>query len=235
MTSKVNPRTPEKINPRPEAVCGVKRTKRSTEELVLYCKKAAGWGTDHLGFGACKWHGGRLPSVNRKAELDRSEWEMTTFFEQYHKGQVEDVASELSTVLADVVAFKDAVAGRLATIAGHHEIEDILEDPKLRNLLKLYERTLDRSSRLLAEATKLGILNRSLTLEERQAEAVQRAVMGALAKCGYGDDQKLLLAIGQELLQVDATSTRIAPTKRELKRELLKSNDISHDPDSATL
>jgi hypothetical protein len=44
-------------------ICGAKRTKRATPEQrasgdIPRCKKPAGYGTDHLGNGKCKFHGG---------------------------------------------------------------------------------------------------------------------------------------------------------------------------------
>uniref|UniRef100_A0A6M3LG37 Uncharacterized protein n=1 Tax=viral metagenome TaxID=1070528 RepID=A0A6M3LG37_9ZZZZ len=39
------------------------------------CKKPAGWGTDHVGFGRCKLHAGSVPSACKAAERERALWE----------------------------------------------------------------------------------------------------------------------------------------------------------------
>lgn len=47
-------------NPHPYAICG---SKRANQEEV--CKLTAGYGTDHVGSGRCKWHGGSTPPGNK--------------------------------------------------------------------------------------------------------------------------------------------------------------------------
>lgn len=43
------------------ATCGA-----TTHQAKTPCRKQAGWGTDHLGFGRCKLHGGSTPSHRRQ-------------------------------------------------------------------------------------------------------------------------------------------------------------------------
>src|SRR5262249_50899427 len=43
-----------------KAICGAKLTKAGRDGRV--CLKPAGWGTNHVGTGCCKFHGGRLPT-----------------------------------------------------------------------------------------------------------------------------------------------------------------------------
>ena len=43
--------------------CGAKKRDGSGDP----CRRPAGWGTDHLGFGACKLHGGSTPNGGRHA------------------------------------------------------------------------------------------------------------------------------------------------------------------------
>ena len=50
-------------------ICGLPRTGRSTAGPGICCQPA-GWGTDHLGHGPCKNHGGSLPAVANKAHVD---------------------------------------------------------------------------------------------------------------------------------------------------------------------
>jgi len=39
------------------------------------CKRPAGWGTDHQGFGTCKLHGGCTPQSSKHAEKQRAAWQ----------------------------------------------------------------------------------------------------------------------------------------------------------------
>ena len=51
-------------------VCGA--TKRQGDKTP--CKKPAGWGTSHVGFGSCKLHGGSTPASTKHAEGERALW-----------------------------------------------------------------------------------------------------------------------------------------------------------------
>src|SRR4051812_23610127 len=48
------------------AACGAKRRKGGN------CGLPAGFGTTHVGFGACKYHGGTLPNHVKKAAKDQA-------------------------------------------------------------------------------------------------------------------------------------------------------------------
>ena len=52
-------------------LCGIKRLKGEQ----LPCRRPAGWGTDHAGFGSCKLHGGATPSHTKHAEKQRAAWQ----------------------------------------------------------------------------------------------------------------------------------------------------------------
>lgn len=54
--------------------CGAKR--RNAEG---YCGKPAGWGTDHLGTGRCRLHGGSTTTHRRKAALDQAKVDVAHF------------------------------------------------------------------------------------------------------------------------------------------------------------
>ncbi len=56
---------------KPVKLCGIKRLKGEQRP----CRKPAGWGTDHVGFGSCKLHGGATPSHTKHAERERAVWQ----------------------------------------------------------------------------------------------------------------------------------------------------------------
>lgn len=51
-------------------ICGAPRTGRSYAGPGICCQPA-GHGTNHLGYGQCKMHGGTLPEVANKAQVNR--------------------------------------------------------------------------------------------------------------------------------------------------------------------
>ena len=56
-------------NPGPgKALCEAQRTNQSKG---LTCHLVAGYGTDHVGVGRCKWHGGCTPTHNEHAQVEQ--------------------------------------------------------------------------------------------------------------------------------------------------------------------
>lgn len=53
------------LDPPPDRLCGARIPKRNKT-----CDMAAGQGTDHVGWGKCRYHGGTSAALSRKAELD---------------------------------------------------------------------------------------------------------------------------------------------------------------------
>jgi hypothetical protein len=65
-----NPVTPENRKRPDTPICGAKRTGRSWAGPGVCCQPA-GWGTNHLGYGKCKLHGGGLPSHVTQATQEK--------------------------------------------------------------------------------------------------------------------------------------------------------------------
>src|SRR5262245_31354772 len=63
-----NPTTPEN-RARKNPICGSKRSGKSSSGPGICCMPA-GWGTEHLGEGYCKLHGGTNPNNNAKLLKD---------------------------------------------------------------------------------------------------------------------------------------------------------------------
>jgi hypothetical protein len=57
----------------PVTFCGQKKRDGSGTT----CRRPAGWGTTHVGFGSCKLHGGAAPGPTKHAEKQRAAWEQT--------------------------------------------------------------------------------------------------------------------------------------------------------------
>ena len=55
----------------PARLCGATRTKHGG----VPCRRPAGWGTDHVGFGSCKLHGGAAPGPSKHAAKERALWQ----------------------------------------------------------------------------------------------------------------------------------------------------------------
>jgi len=54
----------------PVTLCGQKKRDGSG----LPCRRPAGWGTTHVGFGSCKLHGGSAPGPTKHALKEEALW-----------------------------------------------------------------------------------------------------------------------------------------------------------------
>lgn len=153
------------------------------------CTQTAGWGTDHVGFGACKLHGGSTGTQVVAAERQRVETEARRLLADL--GQAEPVTDPLAALMqlaGEQLALKDAAR---TLVEGLDDIryESRTGGEQLRAEVTLYERSLDRSARILAELLRLGVEERHVRLAEAQGALVVAAIVGAMQDIGMGAEE----------------------------------------------
>lgn len=139
------------------------------------CKRPAGWGTDHVGEGPCKLHGGCTPTVSKGAHLRLVERQARELF-----GKVAPDAVPVENPLQAYAEF----AGRV--MAWLDLMDSLLDDlrsvgyrdaPGVANAkVQLYERAMDRANVVLRDYARLGIDSRLAAITEAQAKTVMRAI-----------------------------------------------------------
>lgn len=172
----------------------------------LRCIAAKGAGTDHLGYGSCKWHGGHLPGPRKAA----------------HRAMAADAVARLGLPLdvdpgtalltevkraAGAVSFLDA---KLAEIdpdglvygvrlerlkSGPDGAERTLDEgPGFNEWVKLWhvERRLLKDAAVAALAA--GIEERRVRLAEEQGALLADAIRGILADLGLTREQQAKVA-----------------------------------------
>lgn len=82
-----------------------------------HCTQAAGWGTDHPGIGACKLHGGCTPNHRKAAEIVRVEREAACQLRAEGYEPTVNPVEELLSLGGEVMALKDVLRGRVATLS----------------------------------------------------------------------------------------------------------------------
>ena len=135
------------------------------------CRQPAGWGTDHVGVGYCKLHGGATRTHSVWAKRRLVEQEARELMEKYAPAAapVEDPLNELLAVAGEIRAFKDFLGERVAEMrAEEWRFGDAKGTEQLRAEIALYERALDRTARVLGDLARLGIEERQVRLAERQ-------------------------------------------------------------------
>lgn len=160
-------------------VCGAK--KRQGEGT---CQRPAGWGTDHLGYGPCRTHGGNTRNHRTAALHQQAERALADL----HAPPVDNPLTELARITGQVVAWKDALAEKVNELTSIRYSTEGGE--QLRAEVALFERALDRCERFLTAMAKLNIDERLTRITEQQAALVNQAVIAALQDLGLSPEQQ---------------------------------------------
>lgn len=154
------------------------------------------------GTGVCRFHGGAAPQVRAKGLERVAEAEARLAFGRLtdHSTPVDNPFDALARTVGEVVAWKDFCAGRIADLEQMRSTDEKGAE-QINAMVALFERSLDRAVGALATISKLGIEERLARVNERQADAVIRAVEAGLAEAGV-------------------TGARVAAAKRVVAREL---------------
>jgi len=166
--------------------CGAKR--RNAEGT---CRRDAGAGTDHKGFGRCSWHGGCSPTGSASANEQRVEDEARRELAKLDVAPVSDYLSAFAQVTGQVLAWKD-VAGRMVNDLDSLRYESFGNGggEQLRSEVALWERSLDRCEKFLSAMARMNIDERLARITEQQAEVVTRALASALSEMGFEAQQQ---------------------------------------------
>lgn len=168
--------------------CGAK--KRQSDG---HCTQPAGWGTDHLGDGPCKLHGGATRNHRAAAAVRQVETEARRALADL--GVSEPVANpllELQRLAGEITAFKNALRSMVEQISSVRYDGPIGE--QIRGEVIVYERALDRCSRVLRDIAALRIDERLTEIQarvsERQGAAVAAVIRAILDDLALTPEQK---------------------------------------------
>ncbi len=157
------------------------------------CEQPAGFGTQHVGIGRCKFHGGSTPTQVQHAAVVAEERSARTILERL--GEPEPLGhpvEELLAVVAEQKAWQRILRERLAEhieTVNDLETTDKLNTEKERALVVLYERALDRTGNALANMVKLDLQSRMVQIKETEARDVIEAMVRAIHRAGLGDHE----------------------------------------------
>lgn len=145
-------------------------------------------------------HGGLLPRVKAAAARNVAEEKIRRSFAGAGAKPIDNPYVELSRLAGQVVAWKDTLAGIVDSMSGDAECPECgasvpgagewryeasgAGTEQLRSELALFERAMDRCGGTLGMIAKLNIDERMARINERQADAVVRAVDAAIAAAG---------------------------------------------------
>ena len=201
--------TEEREAPRYDT-CGA--PKRSDREP---CTRPAGWGTGHPGVGRCKLHGGSLPNNEAAGIRDLEERRARTILQRLEQPEpIEHPVYELLKLAAETRAWQHVLRERMAELP-ELNIEDRQGVDRERALVALYERSLDRSAKLLVDMAKLDLKARSLALQQEQARQIMADMTEALQRAGLGEHELTVRTHLQTIFR-ERTTEAVGVTSRTL-------------------
>jgi hypothetical protein len=155
----------------PARKCGAR-----THQSKAPCKRGAGWGTSHPGYGRCKNHGGSLPNGIKAAAAEAAR--------EFAVGML-GAEVDLSPTDAMLLAVKLA-SGQVA----YYRLSLAAEADAPGALIDAYERAVERQARISKMALDAGVNERLVRIAERAAEQIALAAEEALKAMEASPDQR---------------------------------------------
>ena len=143
-------------------VCGAK-TRQGGQ-----CLRPAGWGTPHPGVGRCKWHLGSTRNHVSSAATAVVERETRDLLARLGEpAPLRHPVEELVAVAAEIRAWQTVLRERVAELRQLAGIDKLGREQE-RAIVGLYERSLDRSAKVLESMVRLDLDARKDRLTEDQ-------------------------------------------------------------------
>jgi hypothetical protein len=144
------------------------------------CRAFAGQGTDHLGTGRCKYHGGSTPSHKTAAAKEEAERKMAIL------GSTVNV-----TPAQALMGILRSTAGSVAWLDAEVKALDDLESMEGKSIVRLWSDERDRLTRIASACLSAGIGKAEVEMAEEQTEALAKAINAAMSHVGgLSHDQK---------------------------------------------
>ncbi|HMH76884.1 MAG TPA: hypothetical protein VK547_09690 [Candidatus Udaeobacter sp.] len=181
------------------------------------CRKSTGWGTPHVGTGRCRLHGGstgtQIVGVERRQVEDGAR---RILADLGAAAPVENPLVELQLLAGEILAFRNALRSMVERLDGVRYSGEAGES--IRGEVILYERALDRCTRVLTDIAKLNLDERLVAITEKQGTAIATALRAALQAAGIrpgsGEDRAAKAALVAGLRSVGRGGGSAAKARR---------------------
>jgi hypothetical protein len=214
-------------DPMASDLCGADTRTKLPSGKWKPCEKRKGWGTNHLGTGRCKNHGGASPQAEVAGVVHLAKREalvMGTPIDNLRPGEallecIAIVAGEIryaSERIADLDP-SEAVGPVVTTRplkeekGAEHPTERVYEEgpPALQIWIKVRHEAMDRLVTYEKVAIAAGLEDRRIRIAEAQGSLMAEAVKGILVDLGVADDPRAPEVVRKHL-------TRMSTAGREL-------------------
>lgn len=229
---------PSELSARAKAMAGIdqsnlERCGAHTKGAGKPCNRPAGWGTNHLGVGRCKLHGGATPNqmVHAAEVVEATKARQLLSKRLAEAPEIDHPVFELIKLAAEAREWQSVLRERLDEIRDF-ETEDTLGVFRERALVSLYMRATEQNGKLLVDMAKLDLEARKEVVGRRQAAEMMRAARLALESMGLLDradefGRALALAaetLNRQMLAEQEAARYASNAKRNASAALARSN-----------
>ena len=158
------------------------------------CRRPAGWGTDHPGYGRCKLHGGATPSGRKAAQREQARQAVELYGLPVETDPHQALLDEVQRTAGHVEWLGQIVRGLeerqltrgVTKTVEHADGTRVVEARAAVNVwLKLYQDERDRLVRVAKAAIDAGVAERQVRLAEAQAQRIAQTVSAILRDLGH--------------------------------------------------
>ena len=183
-----------------DGLCGA-RLKQAREDGRQSCTQAAGWGTDHVGVGRCKLHGGSTP--NHIAAAARIQAEQALLRAQQTYGLPVDV--EPGEALLGLVRVAAGIVAWLGAQISQLQVEDLTVDGRAHPLVSLYLEERKHLTQVSKDTLAAGVAERRVRLEEAQGQLLVGLLERIIRRLGADPmDPAVRDIVREELTAIEA-------------------------------
>ena len=164
-------------------ICGANKTAGGT------CQQPAGHGTQHVGEGRCKFHGGCTPSHNKAAAREIVRRGTLWYGDSVDVSPDEALLQEVHRTAGHVFYLERRIADLNVEADAADEDEAKLLSHELGRLQSLYPAERKHLLQVCQVALHAGIEERRVKLAEQMGEQIARLLDGVLGELELNEDQ----------------------------------------------
>lgn len=161
------------------------------------CRMEAGWGTDHLGHGRCKLHGGCTPTHVNAARREMAQEAAVRFGLPIEVDPQQALLDEVHRCAGMIAYFQHQV---ISIEEDHGEVTvPTMFGPAPTVYLALLGKERERLVKVAAECVRLGLDQRRVELAEQQGQLLATVLRGVLADLGVADHPDAPMVVRRHL------------------------------------
>lgn len=212
----------------PDTTCNAHTKGKGTK----LCSKQAGWGTDHLGYGRCKLHGGSLPNHRENAKRLIAKEGVRAFALPLNIDPKDALLEELHRT-AGIIAFYEYQINELApkgtiadTLTGPVGTEGPTESGAIQTpkteahiWIRLHQEEREHYVKIAKVCIDAGIAEREVRIAEAQAAMIAQGIRALLQALNIPlDDPKVRSAIRESMSSITTQARELEPQSASSQR-----------------